>query len=261
MFTINKNKCIKCGECEGVCPFTCISMDNGYPEMKANKGKACIKCLHCASICPTEALDFENMPCDNNQIQNPGENIYYETKNLMLTRRSKRNFTNEQVPKEVIEEIIRISDFAPSAKNQHPQNWVVVHEKMKVARIMELVVEWVKVNQISMEILSEYEDGNNIVTFDAPHLVFACAPREGKINPYTDTTIALTDIDLLFHAKGIGACWAGYLTRIANASKEIKDLIGIVEGMQIFGTLAFGYSNREEYLRLPNRVKSSIEWK
>lgn len=261
MFKINKDTCIKCGECAKVCPFTCISMENEYPEMKAGKEKACMKCLHCASICPVEALDFDNMPCEKEQIQNPGENTYNEIKNLMLSRRSKRNFSNEQVPEDVISEIIRISDYAPSAKNQHPQNWVVVQEKRKAIRVMELVVEWVKANQISLEILSEFEDGNNIVTFDAPHLIFGCAPREGKINPYTDTTIALTDIDLLFHAKGIGACWAGYLTRITNASKEIKDLLGIGEEMQVFGSLAFGYPEGEDYLRIPYKEKSKIDWK
>src|SRR5665648_984233 len=168
MFTINKDICTKCGECVRVCPFTCISMENEYPEMKEAKRKACMKCLHCAAICPTEALEFENMPCEKSQIQNPGENTYNEIKNLMLSRRSKRNFNNNQVPEDVISEIIRVSDFAPSAKNQHPQNWLVVHEQSKVVRVMELVVEWVKANQISLEILSELESGNNIVTFDAP---------------------------------------------------------------------------------------------
>src|SRR5665648_415813 len=245
MFKINKDTCIKCGECAKVCPFTCISMENEYPEMKEAKRKACMKCFHCAAICPTEALAFDDMPCNENQIHNPGESTYNEIKNLMLSRRSKRNFNNNQVPEDVISEIIRISDFAPSAKNQHPQTWVVVHEQSKVARVMALVVEWVDANQISLEIKSELENGNNIVTFDAPHLILGYAPREGKINPYTDTTIALTGIDLLFHAKGIGACWAGYLTRITNASKEIKALLG----------------QGEDYLRLPYKEKSKIDWK
>lgn len=260
MFIINKDKCIKCGKCSEVCPFTCISMDNEYPEMKPEKRKACMKCLHCAAICPVEALGFYDMPCEKVAIQIPGENTYNEIKNLMLSRRSKRHFNKKQVPKEIINDIIRISDFAPSAKNQHPQNWVVVHDPTKAAKVMELVVEWVKVNQISLEILSELENGNNIVTFNAPHLVFGCAPKEGKINPYTDTTIALTDIDLLFHAKGIGACWAGYLTRITNASKEIRELLGIGDEMQVFGSLAFGYSEGEDYLRLPYKEKSKIDW-
>lgn len=261
MFKINEDKCIKCGKCAEVCPFTCISMENEYPEMKEAKRQACMKCLHCAAICPTEALIFDNMPCEKSQVQNPGENTYNEMKNMLLSRRSKRNFNNNQVPEDVISEIIRISDFAPSAKNQHPQNWIVVHEQSKAARVMELVVEWVKANQVSLEIISELENGNNIVTFDAPHLILGYAPREGKINPYTDTTIALTDIDLLFHAKGIGACWAGYLTRITNASKEIKELLGIGEEMQVFGALAFGYPEGEDYLRLPYKVKSKIDWK
>ena len=71
---------------------------------------------------------------------------FLEIKNMMLSRRSKRNFSNNNVEEDIISEIIRISDFAPSAKNQHPQNWLIVHEPSKAIQVMELVVEWVKAN-------------------------------------------------------------------------------------------------------------------
>jgi len=261
MFDVNKDTCIKCGNCAKVCPFTCISMETGYPMMIEKKEPACMKCSHCAAICPMSALTFKGRPCGPELEEGFGKNKGAALVEVIASRRSRRDFERELVPQEVIEEIVRISDFAPSAKNQHPQKWVVVHHPKTVVKVMELVEKWVRENGVSLEILSELERGNNIVTLGAPHLILGCGPKEGKINPYTDTTIALTDIDLLLHAKGFGACWAGYLTRITNASNEIKELLGIQEEYQVFGTLAFGYPKKETYFRLPFKEKSEIFWK
>jgi len=52
---INKEKCIGCGTCLGVCPVEAISMgDDG----KAFIDQAtCLKCGACASVCPVEAIE------------------------------------------------------------------------------------------------------------------------------------------------------------------------------------------------------------
>lgn len=93
---------------------------------------------------------------------------------------------------------------------------------------------------------------------NAPHLIFAIAPKEGAVNAYTDTTIALADVDLLLHSKSIGSCWAGYLARLTNANPKIRELIGLEDTMQIYGALTFGYPKGEEYPRLPFRNKADV---
>jgi nitroreductase/NAD-dependent dihydropyrimidine dehydrogenase PreA subunit len=261
MFTIKQERCISCEKCVRICPFTCLQMSNGYPEMIAKKEKGCIKCMHCVSTCPTQAIEFENMPCEELPLPETSVPSYESLKHLVRTRRSQRSFQDREVPREEISEIIGDADFTASAKNQHPQSWVVVHHQKVVEEVMTLVLDWVGENKVSMEILSEWQNGNNIVTFNAPHLIIGCAPKQGAINPYTDTTIALATIELLLSAKGIGTCWAGYLTRITNASQAIKELLGIGEDMQIFGILGFGYPKSQDYLRLPYREKSQIIWK
>lgn len=261
MFEINRDKCVKCGKCERVCPFTCITMEEEYPEMVKRKIKACVKCCHCAAICPTEALSFPNMPCKSIKIKAKTEKDYIETKELIMTRRSIRNFKKTPVPIEIIEEIIRVSDYSPSAKNLQPQSWLVVHNPEKVDKIMELIVEWVNNKHISMEILSELENNNNIVTLGAPHLLIGCGPKDSKFNHATDIAIALRDIDLLMHSKGLGACWAGYLTRMINSSAEIRALLGIGEDLNVYGALAFGFPDDESYQRLPYRKNPQIIYK
>ena len=45
--------CINCGACEGECPQSAISEQDGKRVIDAN---ICISCGVCASACPTEAI-------------------------------------------------------------------------------------------------------------------------------------------------------------------------------------------------------------
>lgn len=261
MFQLKKERCVRCGRCSRVCPFTCITMESGFPSMVPKKQRACVRCLHCAAICPAEAIDFPGLACGPLPPWAAGEETFHQTRDLMLTRRSIRNFKKDPVPREVIQEVLRTSDFAPSARNQQPQSWLVVHRTENVRKIMDLVVEWVENKHVSMEILSELGRRNNIVTLDAPHLLVGIGPKAGKMNPYTDTVIALRDVDLLFHARGIGVCWAGYLANLINASLELRAYLDIPPEMQVYGAMAFGYPDEETYLRLPHKGVSPVRWK
>ena len=51
-YKINKDKCIRCGACEGACPVGAIFYKDGRYEIDPKK---CIECGLCNSICPVEA--------------------------------------------------------------------------------------------------------------------------------------------------------------------------------------------------------------
>lgn len=50
---VNKNLCIGCGSCLGVCPVGAISMVDGQANINYNK---CIGCKMCENICPVGAI-------------------------------------------------------------------------------------------------------------------------------------------------------------------------------------------------------------
>jgi Fe-S-cluster-containing hydrogenase component 2 len=53
---VDKNKCIGCGSCVGICPVNAISMVNGQAKIDYTK---CIKCLACQNLCPVEAIKIK----------------------------------------------------------------------------------------------------------------------------------------------------------------------------------------------------------
>lgn len=54
---VDKEKCIGCGACSGVCPVGAITLgEDGKSQIDKDK---CIKCCTCEGICPVEAIKIE----------------------------------------------------------------------------------------------------------------------------------------------------------------------------------------------------------
>lgn len=53
---VDKEKCIGCGACEGVCPVGAIKIVDGKSQIDDN---ICIGCHTCEGICPVEAIKIE----------------------------------------------------------------------------------------------------------------------------------------------------------------------------------------------------------
>ncbi len=52
--TVNKELCIGCGACVGVCPVSALSMD-GDGKAECNP-ETCIDCGACVGTCPVSAI-------------------------------------------------------------------------------------------------------------------------------------------------------------------------------------------------------------
>ena len=53
----------------------------------------------------------------------------------LLTRRSVRKYQDKPIPKEVVEQIVKAGEYAPSAHNTQPWEFVVVKDKEVAKRI------------------------------------------------------------------------------------------------------------------------------
>ena len=57
---IDKDKCIKCGECAKICPPKTLKIEKGqYPHLKSN---LCIRCWCCGEVCPKNAIMKSKRP-------------------------------------------------------------------------------------------------------------------------------------------------------------------------------------------------------
>ncbi len=259
MITIDSEKCIGCFKCVSVCPFHVLHTAGKKPKM--SEDKQCIKCLHCAAACPQKAISLGDidgvMPEEMPEFP---KNFHNLIEDHLMTRRSYRNFKPVTVPKDILSNALKVSAWAPSAKNQHPAKWIVISDDSKINIIMDHILEYVKETGNSPEIAELYERGHNVVMGNAKTLILAYS-RTNAINPPVDTALALYNAELMLQAQGIGTCWAGYLTRMCNQVPAIREVLKLPEDCLFYGALMVGYPDDEKYIHIPNRHKQpDIQW-
>ncbi|MDD3168717.1 MAG: nitroreductase family protein [Eubacteriales bacterium] len=259
MIKIDYNKCIGCMKCVSVCPFQVLDSKDGKPAMQDER--RCIKCLHCAAACPQKAIDLGELEgVLPGELPAVPEDLPKLIEGFLMTRRSYRLFKPEPVPRDTLRSALKVSAWAPSAKNQHPTKWIVIDDENKIRIIMDHILDFVKETGVSPEIAELYNRGQNVVMGNAKTLILAYA-RTDAINPPVDTALALHQAELLLQAQGIGTCWAGYLMRMCNQVPALKEIFKLPEGCQFYAAMMAGYPDNEQYLHIPNRHKQTdIQW-
>lgn len=259
MIKIDSNKCIGCFKCVSVCPFQVLDKKDSKPVLKEEK--RCLKCLHCAAACSKDAISLDGLEgILTGEIPEFPEDVPKLMEGFLMMRRSYRNFKPMPVPRDLLQNALKVSAWAPSAKNQHPTKWIVVDDEREIRKIMDDILDFVRETGLSSEVAELYDRGQNVVMGNARTLILAYA-RTDAINPPVDTALALHDAELVLQAQGIGTCWAGYLTRMCNQVPALKELFRLPEGCQFYAAMMAGYPQNEEYHHIPNRHKQAeIQW-
>lgn len=251
MIMIDTETCIGCGQCIHVCPFTVLK--RGADGKAIHTGKPCIACMHCAAVCPKEAITYGGEPAVLGPVHPLPKRCSKTAEQLIYQRRSCRRFQKKPIPEELLKKALDAAMTAPSAKNQHPDRWIIIETEALKTKLMELILQYCQKQQVSPEILTEYENQNNPVMGENAELLIGIC-RDDALNPLQDTAIALATAELILQANDVGTCWGGYLTRFLNAIPECRRLLGIADGSSVYGSLMIGYPKGQEYRNIPVRL-------
>ncbi len=127
----------------------------------------------------------------------------------MLTRRSVRKYTDQDVSDEQMQQILEAAMMAPSAGNAQPWQFVVIRDKDTLAKVKEF---------------NPYA----AMAANAPVAVLVCGDLSlEKYKGYwvQDCSAAVQNILLAAHGLGLGAVWTGIYPledRISGASKMFQ---------------------------------------
>ncbi len=263
---VDIEKCKRCGACGAECPYDLIVEDKeGFPKLRLAAKKTCIACGHCVAVCPTSALVLPELPVTPELTP---EQCVPLARDLRLTpeqadqflqsRRSIRAYRDKCIPEDVMEELLGVASFAPSAKNGQPAQWVVTRTSETTRRLAELTVEFMAINNVFPGVIKNWEKGFDKILHGAPHVAIAHAPEDG-FNPAEDCSLAAAYLELAAHSRGIGACWAGFLMEAAEGYFPIRELLGLPEGHGIYAVLMLGYP-KFHYKRIPRRREVKLTW-
>lgn len=268
--TIDNELCKVDALCVHECPLSVLNMEDKTkpPTVHPKKAGYCINCGHCVAICPTNAITLNAFPEQRGKPFIATSLPEWESvENLVKSRRSIRRFKKRPLQTSEIRELIHLSAYAPSGHNAQPVSWTVLETPEKVQELAAVIVDWMdemvkQENQLARKLfmpglINAYRKGRDVICRNAPALAAAWAPEKG-ITPQADTVLATGYLELAAHARGIGACWAGYLVLAAANSKTVQNFMGIPDEHMIHGALMLGYP-AVKYKNLPPRYKAAGE--
>jgi len=134
---------------------------------------------------------------------------------IILKRRSIRNYRNESIPEKVLRNILEAGRMAPSANNSQPWHFVVITESKLKEKLA--TGRW------------------NRFIKDSAITIVGCRDRDNEWS-IVDVTIALENMVIAAEAQGVGSCWIGDF--IEN---ELKELLAIPQNLEVVALLTFGY--------------------
>lgn len=140
-----------------------------------------------------------------------GNDIMDAIKN-MLSRRSVRVYTDEQISDEALHTILECGLYAPNGGNLQMPRFLVVQDSARMERLNAVIQrelasrELVDGQMMNRGILRARKEGYHFI-HHAPTLISAVAPRTYG-NAMADCTCALENMQLAAAALGLGACWS-----------------------------------------------------
>ena len=261
---LDQSLCVRCGQCSLVCPNRIFQQhaSNAYPHCIENAEEICIGCLHCVAACTGGALTVGNVGTNDCIEFDTTVTIRFEqVAQLVRKRRSIRRYADKPVDDRVIEQLLDVVRWAPTAKNGLPIKWVIVNNANKVHELAGKVMDWIKKQPGTEKMVEVWDKGNDPIFRWAPCVIGAYTEDKTSQWSEIDASIAVETLDLCAAALRLGACWAGIFVRAAQSDKSaINQWLGIKETETIHAALMLGHIGEENYRRVPLRPEAPKIW-
>lgn len=152
-----------------------------------------------------------------------------EVLNNIYTRRSIRKFTDQEVSKELIDEVVKAGTHAPSGKNLQTFRFFIMQKEPSILALQDVVAK-------GME--------NPSYNFYGTKALIIVTCNKEDVNGVEDGSCALENMMLAAHALGLGSCWINQLKYCGDKPEVAAylDKIGLPEGRRVVGMLALGYA-------------------
>jgi nitroreductase len=171
----------------------------------------------------------------------------------LLTRRSVRSFTKEQIPLEDLEAILLAGSYAPNAMGR--QLWRIT--AIQSAELLMKVNETIRQTLLSIPIVEETHpylikliekaaDENANFLYGAPTYVIVSSVRENG-NAMADCALAIGNMMLAAHSLGIGSCWLNQLPGLTQQLlvRNLLNELSVPEDHDVYGSVVMGYAAAE----------------
>lgn len=141
---------------------------------------------------------------------------------MIKTRRSVRKFKPDQIPDDLIEQILEAGRWAPSGQNNQPWRFAVIRNRERIKAISQLT-RYRRIVLGAQVLIPVFIDTGTIYH------------REKDIQ---GIGACLQNMLLEIHSLGLGAVWLG---EIIKSNDQIKQLLGLPQELELMAVIAMGY--------------------
>lgn len=180
---------------------------------------------------------------DNNIRNYELHNTVIET---ILQRKSKRRFTEEEVPADIIEMLVAVGKAAPSGKNLQTRRFTVITNKDEIQNLKTLIGKVAKEKRTSFH------------GFENPSLLICISNDRRNRDGIQDVGVSAENIMIAAESYGLGSVWLNPLMDISD-EPEIRrklDAYRIPTNHIVWAIMAVGYPAEQapDFYRKPNEV-------
>lgn len=239
LIEVDKEKCIGCNMCVKDCPMKNIEVENKKAEIKSQH---CMKCGHCTAVCPKGAISISGYSEDPVEIKEQPKVNSEKLYEAIKFRRSIRHFKKDAIDKEIIDKILEVGRYTPTARNDQDVSYIILDNKLKEAE--SLAVKFFKKVQ---PLIGLFYKPAKTMKIDEDFF-FKKAPiaivvvSKNKIN----ASLAASNMALMAESYGLGVLYSGFFSIAANKSKKLRKFLGL-QKPQVVTTLVLGYPNIQYY--------------
>lgn len=160
------------------------------------------------------------------------------------SRRSGRSYEDRPIPKDTINELLRLGTKAATGSGMQPWGFVVLEGRERIEALSTEIKAWLRPRLAELPWLAQYEewlgrDSYNI--FYNAHNVIAIYGDPASHWYVYDATLCAANIMLAAHAQGIGSCWIGFAESFLNLP-EVKARYNVPQNFELVSTMSLGFA-------------------
>jgi len=244
---------------------------------------SCNRCSHCLAVCPCDAIIHDSLK-KAQIIKVDRKNLDPDVfRDIIISRRSVRQFKNEPVPRDVIEQIIDLASYAPTASNDQNVSYTVITDKQLIEEtaneifgfasrlydktkkgIGAIIVKVTGLNRSRYLRVMDFaqaqtvENGRDFILHKASVLILIHASKSTRFAA-DNCNIAATIIINYAHALGLGTCLMGLLNLSLWYSSALRKKLSVPKDKKVYASLVLGYP-AYRFTNTVSRKKPQVQW-
>jgi nitroreductase len=167
-----------------------------------------------------------------------------ELEECILSRRSVRNYKDKPIPEEDIQKLLKAGAMAPSAMNRQPVRFIVITNKEKIRELSGKVKEKAGILGFGAKLAEKAKLSEDVIFYGAPLLILLVGDTEDWTK--VDCVLAAQNMMLQGYDLGLGSCYIGYMTMLADDRETLRSL-GVKDDQSLYCPLIFGYPNQRPH--------------